>query len=85
MKAGHFSFPQAVEELAKRYGVKLPTRELSATQKKEMAKREALFQVNQIASGYFYYLLTKQREGEEGRKYLSQRGISQEVIAEHRL
>jgi len=85
MKAGHFSFPQAVEELAKRYGVKLPTRELSATQKKEMAKREALFQVNQIASGYFYDLLTKQREGEEGRKYLSQRGISQEVIAEHRL
>jgi len=85
MKVGHFSFPQAVEELAKRYGVKLPTRELSATQKKEMAKREALFQVNQIASGYFYDLLTKQREGEEGRKYLSQRGISQEVIAEHRL
>ena len=23
MKVGHFSFPQAVEELAKRYGVKL--------------------------------------------------------------
>jgi len=85
MKAGHFSFPQAVEELAKRYGVKLPSRELSTTQKKEMAKREILFQVNQIASEYFHDLLTKRREGEEGRRYLSQRGISQEVIAEHRL
>ena len=85
MKVGHFSFPQAVEELAKRYGVKLPSRELSTTQKNEMAKREALFQINQIASEYFHDLLTKWREGEEGRRYLSQRGISQEVIAEHRL
>ena len=85
MKAGQFSFPQAVEELAKRYGVQLPSREFSATQNKEMAKREALFHINQIASEYFHDLLTKRREGEEGRKYLSQRGISQEVIVEHRL
>ncbi len=85
MKVGQFSFPQAVEELAKRYGVQLPSRELSATQNKEMAKREALFHINQIASEYFHDLLTKRREGEEGRKYLSQRGISQEVIVEHRL
>ena len=85
MKAGQFSFPQAVEELAKRYGVQLPSRELSATQNKEMAKREALFHINQIASEYFHDLLTKRREGEEGRKYLSQRGISQEVIVDHRL
>ena len=85
MKVGQFSFPQAVEELARRYGVKLPSRELSPAQKKEMAQREALFQINQIASDYFHDLLTRRREGEEGRKYISQRGISQEIIAEHRL
>jgi DNA primase len=85
MKVGHFSFPEAVEELAKRYGVKLPSPELSVTQKKEMAKREVLFQINRIASEYFHDLLTKRREGEEGRRYLSQRGINQEILAEHRL
>ena len=85
MKAGHFSFPQAVEELAKRYGVNLPSRELSPAQKKEIAERETLFQINQIASDYFHDLLTQRREGEEGRKYLSQRGINQEIIGEHRL
>ncbi|HXX33305.1 MAG TPA: DNA primase [Thermodesulfobacteriota bacterium] len=85
MKAGHFSFPQAVEELAKRYGVSLPTRELSASQKREMDKRESLFEINRIASEYFRDLLTRRREGEEGRKYLSQRRISQEVAAEHGL
>jgi DNA primase len=85
MKAGHFSFPQAVEELAKRYGVKLPTRDLSVAQKKEMTKKEVLFQINQIAMEYFHDLLTQRREGEEGRRYLSQRGISQEIVSEHRL
>jgi len=85
MKAGHFSFPQAVEELAKRYGVKLPTRELSAPQKREMAKREVLFEINRIASEYFRDLLANRREGEEGRRYLSQRGISREIVAEHGL
>jgi len=85
MKVGHFSFPQAVEELAKRYGVKLPRREPSPTQKKEMAKRELLFQINQMASEYFHDLLIRRREGEEGRKYLSQRGLGEEIIKEHRL
>jgi DNA primase len=85
MKAGRFSFPQAVEELARRYGVSLPSRELSASQKKEMAKRESLFEINRIASEYFRDLLTRRREGEEGRRYLSQRGISEEIVAEHGL
>jgi DNA primase len=85
MKVGHFSFPQVIEELANRYGIRLPPKELSLAQKKEMARKELLFQINQIASEYFHDLLTKSREGEEGRRYLSQRGISQEILEEHRL
>jgi DNA primase len=85
MKIGQFSFPQTVEELARRYAVELPRRELSPGQKKEMAKRDLLFQINQIASDYFHDLLLRKREGEPGRKYLSQRGLAQEVIEEHRL
>ncbi len=85
MKVGNFSFPQAVEELAKRYGVRLPPRELSPAKKKEMDKREILFQINQMASEYFHDLLSRRREGEEGRRYLSQRGMSEEIIKEHRL
>ena len=85
MKVGNFSFPQAVEDLANRYGVSLPSREISPAQKKEMAKREILFQVNQMASEYFHDLLCRRREGEEGRRYLSQRGLSEKIIKEHRL
>ena len=85
MKVGHFSFPQAVEELAKRYGVRLPARELSPAKKKELAKREILFQINQMALEYFHDLLSRRREGEEGRGYLLKRGVSEQVIQEHRL
>ncbi len=85
MKIGQFSFPQTVEELARRYAVELPRRELSPGQKKEIAKRDLLFQINQIASDYFHDLLIRKREGEPGKKYLSQRGLNQEVIEEHRL
>lgn len=85
MKTGHFSFPEAAEELAKRYGIKLLRRESSPLQKKEMAKREVLFRINQLASDYFHDLLTQKREGEVGRKYLSQRSVSEQIIKEHRL
>jgi len=85
MESAHFSFPQAVEELAKRYGVKLPSQELSPTQKREMAKRDILFQINQTASEYFHDLLVRRKEGEEGRKYLSRRGLTQKIIEEYRL
>ncbi len=85
MKVGHFSFPQAVEELAKRYGVRLPAREISPAQKKEMDKREILFRINQGASEYFHDILSRHREGEEGRRYLSRRGVSEKIIQEHRL
>jgi DNA primase len=85
MKAGHFSFPQSVEKLAHRYGVTLPRRELSPKQKKEIAKRDLLFQINQSASEYFHDLLLRRKEGEEGRRYLSQRGVKEEILQEYRL
>ncbi|MFB3887287.1 MAG: DNA primase [Thermodesulfobacteriota bacterium] len=85
MKAGRFSFPQAVEELAKRYGIRLPTRELSPAKKKEMDKREILYKINQTASEYFHEVLSRHREGEAGRRYLARRGMSEEIIQEYRL
>ncbi|MCX8116732.1 MAG: DNA primase [Desulfobacterota bacterium] len=85
MKAGHLTFVEAARELAKRYGVALPRSEPSRAAWKEGAKRETLFQINQMAADYFHDLLVRRREGEEGRDYLAQRGVSQEVIQEYRL
>ena len=85
MKAGNFSFPQAVEELARRFGVKLPSREPSPAQKRESERRDALFQINQMASDFFHEILTRRKEGEGARRYLAAREISAKIIDEHRL
>jgi DNA primase len=85
MKIGNFTFPQALEELAKRYGVTLARREPSPLQKREMARKEILFQINQTAMEYFHEVLMRRKEGEEGRRYLSRRGMKQEMLEEHRL
>ena len=85
MKVGHFSFPQALEELAKRYGVSIKPRELSPHQKKETARREILYPINQIALEYFHDLLMRRREGEQARKYLAQRGLTKDLLVEYQL
>jgi DNA primase len=84
MKVAHFSFPQALEELARRYGVKLAPPTFSPTQKKEAARREALFHINQMAMEYFYDLL-RGKAGERARRYLSQRGLQKDLWEEHQL
>jgi DNA primase len=85
MRTGQMSFPEAVRTVAKRYNVALPTRELSEEEKRRRSLRSKLYEVNETAAEYFHRVLTSQREGEEGRKYLAQRGISEETVGEHRL
>jgi DNA primase len=85
MKVGHFTFPEALEELAKRYGIRLVPREFSPGQKKEMARREILFRINQIAADYFHDILLRRKEGEQARQYLSKRGLEKGLWQEHQL
>ena len=84
MKIKNLTFPEAVEELAKRYGMKLTPRELSERKKKEFEKKDILLELNSIASEYFHNLL-QSKKGEQARQYLLKRGIQQEIIEEHRL
>lgn len=85
MKVNQMSFPEAVEELARRYGVSLPLPTASSTQTREAARREAFFHLNELASSYFHEILTRRPEGEVARRYLTQRGILQRTIDEFRL
>lgn len=85
MKVNQISFPEAVEALARRFGVSLPLDTASPHPSREAARREALFQINEIASNYFHEVLTQRREGEAARRYLAQRGIRREIIEAFRL
>jgi len=85
MRASHLSFPEAVRQVAKRYGIIIPTRELSEEEKRRRSLKARLFEINEMAAQYYHQLLVSLKEGEEGRKYLAKRGISEETIREHRL
>jgi len=85
MRVNNFGFPEAVKELAKRYGITLPRRELSAAEKARRTLKERLFEVNDLAATYYQGTLISLKEGEEGRRYLAQRGISKEITETYRL
>lgn len=79
MEYEHYTFQEAIKELAQRAGVALPEVEYSAEMKQKESQRTRLLAVNKEAAKYFYYLLRRQ-EGSQGLKYLLGRQLSEETI-----
>ena len=79
------SFPQAMRDLAERFQISLPERELTPSEKGKMAFKESLFKINEAAAEYFHHILTKSEEGGAGREYFKKRSISKEIISEFML
>lgn len=78
MEFDHVDFPEALETLAEKAGVKLTRR---APDTAEGKLKQKLYEVNHLASEFYHYLLTKHRLGETARLYLKNRGISDKSIA----
>jgi DNA primase len=76
----NISFPEAVRDLAKRYGIVIPTKRMSPEERKKFEERENILQINRLASKYFHDILLHASEGQNGRVYLKKRGISHEII-----
>ncbi|MFC1866636.1 DNA primase [Thermodesulfobacteriota bacterium] len=79
------SFPQAMRDLAERYHITLPERELAPSQKKKMELRELLSDINGIAASYFHHVLLKTDKGSSGREYLEKRSLGKNIIKEFML
>ena len=75
MEYEDYSFPEALQHLADRAGIRLPEAEVSAEERREQSFRERLYQVNKEAGRYYYYAL-RDRSGEKGLTYLKGRGLS---------
>ncbi len=74
----NYSFPEALERLAKQAGVTLPERERTAEEKKQADLRSRLLAMNGEAAKFYYYLL-RQPAGQAGQEYLTRRGLSPET------
>ena len=75
----NLSFPEAVGFLARKYGIEIPTRKMSATQKKELEEKERLFKINKEAADYFMGILSQPASGKRAREYLNKRQMTPEV------
>ncbi len=81
MKHNKLSFPEAVRELARRYGVRLPEPKAAAG---DQLLRERLLKANELACGWFRQQL-EGAAGSRARDYLAGRGLSEETIKSFRL
>ena len=81
MKRESLTFPEAMRELAARYGVELP----SPQQTEAEQRQDLLRQINAEAARLFHEHLTKSPQAESARQYLARRGVPQEFIASYQL
>ena len=85
MKYHNSTFPEALKDLARRYGVTLPEKPLSHADQAKAKKRTGLYNVFERATSLFHELLLNDPKGEVARKYLLERGITDEIIQRFRL
>lgn len=82
MEHEHYSYPEALKFLAKRYNIEIPEdKELTDEEKQEQSERESLYIVNNYAQDFFAEQLWETDEGKSvGLSYFKERGFSEETI-----
>lgn len=77
MKWENITFFEALQDLAKKAGVKLKK---SSFEDKTWKKRERLIGLNTLATEYFIYILHKTKFGNNALDYLKQRVVNEKII-----
>lgn len=85
MKVDGLTFPEAVKALAQRFGISLPTRELTPDQKRRLSEREHLLEINALAGRFFHHHLVGGEAGSRALTYLVKRGMTHKFIAQYQL
>lgn len=81
MEHEHFTYPEAIKFLAKKYGIEVEETEQSSEEKEQANERESLYLVSEFAKNYFHNTLLKTEEGKAiGLSYFKERGFTDETI-----
>ncbi len=81
MEHEHFTYPEAIKYLAKKYGIEIEETEQSDEQKQQANERESLYLVSEFAKEYFHKTLMETEEGKAiGKSYFKERGFTEETI-----
>ncbi|MEN8140041.1 MAG: DNA primase [Thermodesulfobacteriota bacterium] len=85
MKYHNLSFQDALQDLARRYGIALQERQLSPREKERARQRQRLIGITEKAAAIFHLFLLENPAARQARDYLEERGIPQQVIRDFRL
>ena len=81
MEHEHFSYPEAIRYLAKKYNIEIIETELSNEEKETANEKESLYLVSEFASKYFQDILLNTEEGKAiAYSYFKERGFTNETI-----
>lgn len=80
MKHKQYTFPEAVELLAKKTGVRLPPRSGRTTDTQALEFQDKLYTLHREAAYHFHHYLVGSQEGQGAREYLKNRGLDENVI-----
>ena len=78
MKYDQLSFPEAVERVAKRYGIKIESSD-GAREPGESGERESLYRINERAAANYHQILLNQPAGRKALDYLKSRKVNEEI------
>lgn len=87
MEREHYSYPEALRWLAKRYNIEIPEdRPATAEELAAITERESLFIINDFAKDYFTDQMMNSDEGKAiGKSYFVERGFRPETIEKFQL
>ena len=86
MEHEHFTYPEAIRYLAKKYHIDIEETEQSNEEKAQANERESLYIVSEYAQQYFQDTLFNTEAGKAiGMTYFKERGFTEETIQKFRL
>tara|TARA_R110002049_G_scaffold85670_12_gene217879 strand:- start:1042 stop:3003 length:1962 start_codon:yes stop_codon:yes gene_type:complete len=81
MEHEHFTYPEAIKYLAKKYGIEVEETQQTNEQKEQANERESLYLVSEFAKTYFHNTLLKSEAGKAiALTYFKERGFTDETI-----
>ncbi len=86
MEHEHYSYPEAIRYLAKKYNIEVEETEQSDEQKQQANERESMYLVSEFARNYFHDILLNSEKGKAiGLSYFKERGFTDETIKKFEL
>ncbi|GAA0873298.1 DNA primase [Gangjinia marincola] len=81
MEHEHFTYPEAIKYLAKKYNIEIEETEQSDEHKEAANERESMYLVNEYAKEYFKKIMLETNQGQAiGLSYFKERGFTAETI-----